>query len=78
MLATLTLIFFPGLIRKYIVQLRHQQDSPWKEHGSFKNLSDAEKTILKLLRQNPNSAGRILNRLTGQVVQNYSAKKRKG
>ena len=60
-------IFFPLLVRKYIVQTRYKH-SEWKEYDSYRNLERAGRTVQELRRQNSKIEVRILNRFTGQVV----------
>ena len=64
-------IFTPFFIKKYIVQLRDDASSPWKDYNSYMSFYKAECTVQQLIRQKSLKQGRILNRYTGHVVQVY-------
>ena len=61
-------IFTSFLIKKYNVQLRSSRNSPWKDYKAYRSLEDARRTLREQLRQNPEAEGRIVNRMTGQVI----------
>lgn len=60
-------IFFPALIKKYIVQSR-PQNGAWQEVDSFRSQAQAEQAARAFRRQRPDREVRIINRMTGQVV----------
>lgn len=62
-------IFSSFYIKKYIVQLRYGQSGLWQDQTSYKRLDEAKYAVQQLLRQHPGAEGRILNRLTGQPVE---------
>jgi hypothetical protein len=69
-------MFIPSLVRKYVVQIKYDADSLWKDYDSFQKLYDAEQTVYELMYQDSTIEGRILNRLTDQVIKSYSSKDR--
>lgn len=68
-------IFAPLFIKKYKLQFRSNLSEGWQEYQSYRNLAEAQKAAQKMLRQNPHRQGRIINRLTGEVVRTFASKK---
>lgn len=61
-------IFSYLLLKPYLVQTRSGPEQPWQDHRAYKRLDEAKRTVQQLLRQNPTTQVRIVNRRTGQVM----------
>ncbi|MCB0190425.1 MAG: hypothetical protein KDJ65_00630 [Anaerolineae bacterium] len=67
-------VLLSPLFRGYIVQT--YKSGRWQEYTSFATLNLAEQTAQGLAAKNPEiQKVRILNRITGQLVRVYEAKK---
>jgi len=64
-------IFASFFIKKYVVQFRSTLSDGWKEYESYRRLDEAKEAAQKMMRQNPKREGRIINRLSGEVIHKY-------
>jgi len=69
-------LFLSPLFRGYTVQTKTYKNSQWQEYTTFATLNLAKQTAQDLAAKNPKiQKVRICNRITGQLVRAYEAKK---
>lgn len=69
-------VLLSPLLRRYVVQTKRYKNGRWQEYTSFATLNLAERTARDLARKNPQIQNvRVFNRITGQPVRVYEAKK---
>lgn len=63
-----SLIFSYLLFKPYLVQTRYGSERPWQDYQRYKHLDEAKRAVQQLLRKNPATQVRIVNRRTGQLM----------